>query len=430
MRRAADRARLLASLGAASLGLAAPLAAQSASGSTGTTGWVDLDGAYVQPWGPAVGRGMALSIAPAIHRDWRRFSLASEGGATVADGAHYYVQNTSGASIRSNEYRGLTFEGGISAAGLRYRSDGFRSVGAERIPVARGLVQLQGHGRADFVLDKWGFSLAADGGENYGSAVHEPWGLEAGMTRELRRVLLFASARADRFREYDSVTVYGDGTIYTNSATVARGDPSVETFRAVQPLLTVRGGGTVAFGRTELTGEIGLQQGQKAVDPGRPSVRRSWRERLGSLVATYRIAPNALLRLSGGMYPTDYIRQLPRGRFFSLGMRFERGRKLQVDWYRPPEAPGFRVDTLSGGARVVHVRAPRALKVDLSADFTDWTPVPMRRGPRGDWEAVLPIAPGTYRVSVRVDGGPWSAPPGLVGVVDEFNGEVGVVVIR
>jgi hypothetical protein len=130
------------------------------------------------------------------------------------------------------------------------------------------------------------------------------------------------------------------------------------------------------------------------------------------------------------MYPTDYIRQLPRGRFFSLGMRLERGRRLQVDWYRPPEAPGFQVDTLSGGARVVHVRAPRALKVDLSADFTDWTPVPMRRGSRGDWEAVLPIAPGTYRVSVRVDGGPWAAPPGLVGVVDEFNGEVGVVVIR
>jgi hypothetical protein len=29
-----------------------------------------------------------------------------------------------------------------------------------------------------------------------------------------------------------------------------------------------------------------------------------------------------------------------------------------------------------------------------------------------------------------VDGGAWTAPPGLVPVADEFNGEVGVVVIR
>ena len=54
----------------------------------------------------------------------------------------------------------------------------------------------------------------------------------------------------------------------------------------------------------------------------------------------------------------------------------------------------------------------------------------MHRLKDGEWEAVLPIAPGTYRVSLRVDGSPWSAPPGLVAVTDEFNGEVGLVVIR
>ncbi|HWE44348.1 MAG TPA: glycogen-binding domain-containing protein, partial [Gemmatimonadaceae bacterium] len=94
------------------------------------------------------------------------------------------------------------------------------------------------------------------------------------------------------------------------------------------------------------------------------------------------------------------------------------------------DLPAFRVDTIAGGARVIRIRAPRALKVELSGDFTDWTPLPMRALDGGAWELVLPITAGTYRVSVRVDGGAWSAPPGLVPVADEFNGEVGVVVIR
>ncbi|HEX2779082.1 MAG TPA: glycogen-binding domain-containing protein [Gemmatimonadaceae bacterium] len=411
----------LLTLGTALGAVGAPAAAQ-------TSGYVDVDAAYVAPWDASVQHGLAISIAPAIRRDWRRVSLSSESGFTLSDTRHYYAQNSTTASVRSHELHGLVFEGGGSVSGLAYRSDGFRAVGDEKLPIARGLLQLQGHGRADFVLDKWGFSLTASGGENYGGAVHEPWALEAGMTRELRRVLVFANARADRFREYDSVAVYD---VRATSLSSASSSPSsIETYRLVQPLLTVTGGATVAAGRAELTTELGIQQGQRALDPGRPGARRLWREFIGSVAATYRLAPRALLRIGAGMYPTDYIRQLPRGAFVSVGFRLERGRRQQVDWYRPPEIPAFRIDTLADGARVVRVRAPRALKVDVSADFTDWTPVPMRRARGDEWEAVLPIAPGTYRVSVRVDGGPWSAPPGLVGVLDEFNGEVGVVVIR
>lgn len=410
------------------LALGATLGALAAPARAQTSGYVDVDAAYVTPWDASVQHGFAISIAPAIRRDWRRFSLSSEGGLTLSDPTHYYAQSSTSASIRSRELRGLVFEGGASVGGLAYRSDGFRDIGDERLPIARGLVQLQGHGRADFVLDKWGFSLTALGGENYGSAVHEPWALEAGMTRELRRVLVFASARADRFREYDTVAVYD---VRATSLSSANASPSsIETYRIVQPLLTMTGGATVAVGRAELTTELGIQQGQRTLDPGRPRARRLWREFIGSVAATYRMAPRTLLRVGAGMYPTDYIRQLPRGAYVSVGFRVERGRRQQVDWYRPPEIPAFRIDTLTDGARVVRVRAPRALKVDVSADFTDWTPVPMRRTKGDEWEAVLPIAPGTYRVSVRVDGGPWSAPPGLVGVLDEFNGEVGVVVIR
>ncbi|NUO64022.1 MAG: hypothetical protein HOQ11_08350 [Gemmatimonadaceae bacterium] len=406
--------------------LTLPLAARGASAQT--SGYLDVDGAWVAPWEGAPNHGRALSIAPAIRRDWQRYSLSSEGAATLADPSHYYVQNLVTATRRSREWRRINFESGLLAGGLAYRGEGFRTIGAEKVPIARELFQLQARGRADVALDKWGFSLTATGGENFGGAVRQPWGVEAGMTRELGRVLLYATARADRFREYDTVLVHDVATLdsYALSATGGR----AEEYRTVQPLLTMTGGGTVAMGRAELTTEFGVQQGRRMIDPARPRARKAWTELIASLAATYRIAPRILLRIGGGLYPTDYVRQLPQGKFVSVGLRLERGRRQQVDWYLPPDLPAFRIDTLPGGARAVRLRAPRALKVDISADFTDWTPVPMRRLKGGDWEAVLPIAPGTYRVSVRVDGSEWSAPPGLVGVLDEFNGEVGLVVIR
>ena len=69
-----------------------------------------------------------------------------------------------------------------------------------------------------------------------------------------------------------------------NSASM--GVARTETFHAIQPLLTVSGGGTVAIGRAELTTEVGVQQGQRALDPARPRVRKAWREFLGSVAAT------------------------------------------------------------------------------------------------------------------------------------------------
>ena len=41
----------------------------------------------------------------------------------------------------------------------------------------------------------------------------------------------------------------------------------------------------------------------------------------------------------------------------------------------------------------------------------------------------LPLSPGMHQINVRVDGGPWIAPPGVPTMRDGFNGEVGLVVI-
>lgn len=400
-------------------GSARPLAAQAG-------GTVDIDLAHVQTGnGSQAASEYALSIAPSLRYDWQRFTLVNDGSAAVSDSRHYFLQNSLVGTVRSREHFGVVVEGGVGIGGLRYRTASTIQTidGDYLVPVARDLVQVDARARADVVLGRWGFSVSGSAGENYGGSVHLPWGVEAGVTSELRHVLLFASARADRFRSSHRLSTAS----FTPDVNASQKlDYQVQLVRS-EPMLTVLTGATMAFGRAELTGEIGGRQGSQAV--GFAEVQH-WAEMWYSVVASYRVTPGTLVRAGAGGYPTDYIRQLPNGSYASLGVRFERGKRQQVDWYQPPDLPAFRVDTIAGGARVIRVRAPRALKVELSGDFTDWTPLPMRALDGGAWELVLPIAAGTYRVSVRVDGGAWSAPPGLVPVADEFNGEVGVVVIR
>jgi hypothetical protein len=90
----------------------------------------------------------------------------------------------------------------------------------------------------------------------------------------------------------------------------------------------------------------------------------------------------------------------------------------------------FRVNAAPGGEREIRVRSPGAARVELSGDFTLWEPVVLTAAGDGWWTARLRIAPGTYQVSVRVNGVRWIAPPGLVEVTDEFGGSAGILVIE
>ena len=39
------------------------------------------------------------------------------------------------------------------------------------------------------------------------------------------------------------------------------------------------------------------------------------------------------------------------------------------------------------------------------------------------------LGPGMYHINVRVDGGPWMAPPGIPTMHDGFSGDVGLIVV-
>ena len=68
--------------------------------------------------------------------------------------------------------------------------------------------------------------------------------------------------------------------------------------------------------------------------------------------------------------------------------------------------------------------------VEINGDFTQWRAIQLTRGSDDWWSATLPIAAGTYQMNVRIDGGAWLAPPGLMTSTDEFAGVVGILIVE
>ncbi len=79
---------------------------------------------------------------------------------------------------------------------------------------------------------------------------------------------------------------------------------------------------------------------------------------------------------------------------------------------------------------VLLIDAPRAEKVELMGDATQWLVTQMTRNKSGKWRAELKLAPGVHRVTVRADGGSWIAPPGLPIGNDNYGSPVGMIVVK
>lgn len=79
---------------------------------------------------------------------------------------------------------------------------------------------------------------------------------------------------------------------------------------------------------------------------------------------------------------------------------------------------------------VLLIDAPKAERVELMGDATQWTVTQMTRNRNGRWRAELKLAPGVHRISVRADGGKWIAPPNLPIGNDDFGSPVGMIIVR
>jgi hypothetical protein len=184
----------------------------------------------------------------------------------------------------------------------------------------------------------------------------------------------------------------------------------------------------------ETEANVGWTRGRFALDGAlgwRPPIdstpRATWFRAVTTIAVTKDVA------LSAGAGTT--MRQIPyaraTGRFATVAVRL-----APAALVRPRETPeitptaaAFRVER-KGDQYVVRVRLPRARVVELSGDFNGWQPVRLVQEIDGTWVASLPIQPGAYRMNIRIDGERWLPPPGTTAVDDEFNGKVGLVIVR
>jgi hypothetical protein len=120
------------------------------------------------------------------------------------------------------------------------------------------------------------------------------------------------------------------------------------------------------------------------------------------------------------------------GRSVSVGLRFSSATFASRAADRRGSggsASTFVVQREALGHYRVRVRLTGARFVELASDCTGWKPVALSRAGSNEWEIVLPVSAGSHLVNIRVDGGAWIAPPGLVAKSDDFAGAVGVFVV-
>jgi hypothetical protein len=186
--------------------------------------------------------------------------------------------------------------------------------------------------------------------------------------------------------------------------------------------------------RLDLTALAGNRFGSQLTNlsPG----TRSW----ASVSAVAWMTPYLGLATAGGTYPVDPTQGFPGGRFASVSIRLARGRTRAAPPLAVPPHPlepdispavaGFTAERTSPGLVTLRVRAPSARLVEITGDFTNWTPAQLQPSGTGWWSTLLPMSQGKYQMNVRVDGGAWTVPPGLLSMLDEFGGAVGLLVIE
>jgi hypothetical protein len=169
---------------------------------------------------------------------------------------------------------------------------------------------------------------------------------------------------------------------------------------------------------------------------------RSWRTGIGdtqgtsngyALAAAWSVVTPLQLIVQGGKQMADPLRGVPQATYAGVIARWQRSRRTPVPTadapWRVVRNAEYALAARPGGAELtVLVDAPADAVVEIASSATEWAPVRLsREGAR--FVARVPLASGTHRVAVRVNGGDWRAPRGLTRVEDEYGGAAGIVVV-
>jgi hypothetical protein len=164
----------------------------------------------------------------------------------------------------------------------------------------------------------------------------------------------------------------------------------------------------------------------------------------GEIHAEIPVGHRLVALVSGGRYPSDPVRGVIAANYVSVGMRVNLSgrRNRSHDWLsdafvseigeRESRYVGearIEVEPSATDLRVIRVETRATESVEITADFTDWQPVPLLRAEGNRWEIAWRIPPGVHRVNVRLNGLEWIVPRGLRVEEDEFGGAVGILVV-
>lgn len=136
----------------------------------------------------------------------------------------------------------------------------------------------------------------------------------------------------------------------------------------------------------------------------------------------------------GGRQPALPLRGLPARSFGMAGLEIAYS---PVSKNAPPVAlphavlvKKFEMQPGTGEMHKIIIRVGGVEQVDVMGDFSDWVPLQLVRRGRDLWELNVPLSPGMHHINVRVDNGPWMAPPGIPTMHDAFSGDVGLIVVQ
>jgi len=152
-----------------------------------------------------------------------------------------------------------------------------------------------------------------------------------------------------------------------------------------------------------------------------------------SAVATIWLNDRIAVVGGGGRQPALPLRGLPSRTYGMAGLELaywpiSRG-AIPVSLPHAILVKSFEVRPGVSGTQKIVIHVGGVETVDVMGDFSDWSPLTLVRRGRDLWELSIPLSPGMHRINVRVDGGPWMAPPGIPTVHGTYSGDVGLMIV-
>jgi hypothetical protein len=155
--------------------------------------------------------------------------------------------------------------------------------------------------------------------------------------------------------------------------------------------------------------------------------------RWSAATATVWLSDRIAVVAGGGRQPALPLRGLPARSYAMGGLELAywplSKNSVPVSLPHAPLVRSFEYHAGTTGMQRIIIRVGGVETVDVMGDFSDWSPLTLVRHGRDLWELSIPMSAGMHQINVRVDGGPWMAPPNMPTMHDSFNGEVGLMVV-